>query len=151
VIATCPTRSADGAVDLAVDTATVLGVELCLPGSGGDVTSRDAMSSLQEAGGNAHWLLSQCLRCIADESARRTSDPRAARRRPHECLSSRQMASSVYRRRIDPQDIEIATRLCDPTYRRSASSAGSSLTLAKGNSPPRGVKITEHSTIMGVF
>jgi hypothetical protein len=56
-----------------------------------------------------------------------------------------------YRRRIDPQDIEIATRPCDPTYRRSASSAGSSLTLANGNSPPRGVKITEHSTIMGVF
>jgi hypothetical protein len=50
-----------------------------------------------------------------------------------------------------PPDIEIATRQCDPTYRRSASSAGSSLTLAKGNSPPRGVKITEHSTIMGVF
>ena len=39
----------------------------------------------------------------------------------------------------------------DPTYRRSASSAGTSLTVAKGNSPPRGVKITEHSTIMGVF
>jgi hypothetical protein len=69
VIATRPTQSADGAVDLTVDAATVLGMELCLPGSGGDATSRDAMSSLQEAGGNAHWLLSQCLRCIADESA----------------------------------------------------------------------------------
>jgi hypothetical protein len=39
----------------------------------------------------------------------------------------------------------------DPTYRRSATSAGSSLTVARGNSPPRGVKTTEHSTVMGVF
>jgi hypothetical protein len=39
----------------------------------------------------------------------------------------------------------------DPCYWRSATSAGSSLTVAKGNSPPRGGKITEHSTIMGVF
>jgi hypothetical protein len=37
------------------------------------------------------------------------------------------------------------------SYRRSASLAGSSLTVANGNSPPRGVKITEHSTIIGVF
>ena len=33
-----------------------------------------------EASGNARWLSSQCLRCIADGSARRTSDPRAAPR-----------------------------------------------------------------------
>jgi hypothetical protein len=89
VIANRPTRSADGAVGLPVDTASVLGVELCLPGSGGDVTSRYAMSSLQEAGGNARWLLSQCPRCIADGSARRAGrlfdrrigSPRATARR----------------------------------------------------------------------
>ena len=34
----------------------------------------DAMSVLPEAGGNTHWLLSQCPRCIADGSARHTSD-----------------------------------------------------------------------------
>jgi hypothetical protein len=79
VIAIRPTRSADGAVGVTVDTASVLSLELCLPGSGGEVTSRDAMSALQEAGGNARWLLSRCPRCIADGSARRTSDPRAAR------------------------------------------------------------------------
>jgi hypothetical protein len=79
VIAIRPTRSANGAVGVTVDTASVLSLELCLPGRGGEVTSRDAMSALQEAGGNARWLLSRCPRCIADGSARRTSDPRAAR------------------------------------------------------------------------
>jgi hypothetical protein len=78
--ATRPTRSADGAVGVLVDTAPILSMELCLPGSGGGVASRDAMSALQEAGGNARWLSSQCPRCIADGSARRTSDPLAARR-----------------------------------------------------------------------
>jgi hypothetical protein len=68
VIATRPTRSADEAVGVAVNTASVLGMELCLPGSGGGVTSRDAMSALPEADGNAHWLLSRCFRCIADGS-----------------------------------------------------------------------------------
>ena len=48
-----PTRSADGAVGVPVDTTPVLNMELCLPGSGGGVTSRDAMSELTEAGGNA--------------------------------------------------------------------------------------------------
>ena len=48
-----------------VDTAPVLSMELCLPGSGGGVASRDAMSELTEAGGNARWLLSRCFRCIA--------------------------------------------------------------------------------------
>lgn len=64
--ATRPTRSADGAVGVSVDTAPVLSMELCLPGSGGGVASRDAMSALQEAAGNACWLSSQCPRCIAD-------------------------------------------------------------------------------------
>jgi hypothetical protein len=64
VITIRPTRSADGAVGVTVDTASVLGMELCLPGSGDGVTSRDVMSALQEAGGNARWLLSQCPRCI---------------------------------------------------------------------------------------
>ena len=40
-------------------------MELCLPGSGGGVASRDAMSELTEASGNARWLLSRCFRCIA--------------------------------------------------------------------------------------
>jgi hypothetical protein len=71
--ATRPTRSADGAVGGPVDTAPVLSVELCLPGSGGGVASRDAMSELTEATGNARWLSSRCPRCIADGSARRTS------------------------------------------------------------------------------
>jgi hypothetical protein len=44
-------------------------MELCLPGSGGGVTSRDAMLALPETGGNARWLSSQCPRCIADRSA----------------------------------------------------------------------------------
>ena len=35
--------------------------------------------AISEAGGNARWLLSRCPRCIAEGSARRTSDPRAAR------------------------------------------------------------------------
>jgi hypothetical protein len=64
--ATRPTRSADGAVGVPVDTAPVLSMELCLPGSGGGVASRDAMSALQEAAGNACWLSSQCPGCIAD-------------------------------------------------------------------------------------
>src|ERR1700758_3104114 len=53
VITIRPTRSADGAVGVTVDTASVLGMELCLSGWGDGVTSRDAMSALQEAGGNA--------------------------------------------------------------------------------------------------
>jgi hypothetical protein len=65
-IATRPTRLADGAVDVTVDTALVLGMELCFPGSGSGVASRGVMSELPEAGGNARWLLSQCPRCIAD-------------------------------------------------------------------------------------
>ena len=53
VSAARPTRSADGAVGVPVDTAPVLSMELCLPGAGGGVTSRDAMSELTEDGGNA--------------------------------------------------------------------------------------------------
>jgi hypothetical protein len=73
VIATRPARSADGAVGVTVATASVLGMGLCLPGSGGGVASRDAMSALPETTENARWLSSQCPRCIADGSARRTS------------------------------------------------------------------------------
>ena len=76
--ATRPTRSADGRSAYPDDTAPVLGMELFLPGSGGGVASGGAMSALQEVGGNARWLSSQCPRCIADWSARRTADPRAA-------------------------------------------------------------------------
>src|SRR5260370_11743067 len=78
--ATRPTRSADGAVGVLVDTAPISQHGALPPWIGGGVASRDAMSALQEAGGNARWLSSQCPRCIADGSARRTSDPRAARR-----------------------------------------------------------------------
>jgi hypothetical protein len=50
--ATRPTRSADGVVGVPVDTASILGMELCLPGSGGGVASRDAMSGSPKASGN---------------------------------------------------------------------------------------------------
>jgi hypothetical protein len=66
------TRPADGAVGLVtVDSAPVLGIELCLAGLGTPMASRGEMSEPGNTIGNAGRVSSQCFLCIVEVPERR--------------------------------------------------------------------------------
>ena len=62
-----PTQPADGAVGLlSADPAPVLGIELHLARPGSREASLGEMLELRDESGNASWLSSRCLYCIAE-------------------------------------------------------------------------------------